>query len=91
MVFDRRQAERSGGILIDVCVRRAAPAGAAAGGSLVVGPDLGKHGGRSARVPYEPVGTVDQVESLHDRGLLGDRHPHVMLADGLPVELPAAP
>ncbi len=45
MVFDRRQAERSGGILINVFVRRAALARAAAGGSLVVGPDLSKHGG----------------------------------------------
>jgi hypothetical protein len=37
-----------------------------------------------------PVGVVDQVESLHDRGLLGDRDPHVLLVDGLPVALPAA-
>ena len=38
-----------------------------------------------------PVGVVDQVESIHDRGLLGDRHPDVPLVDGLPATLPAIP
>ena len=36
-------------ILINVWVRRSALAGAAAGGSLVVGPDLGQHGGAGSR------------------------------------------
>jgi hypothetical protein len=70
---------------------------AAAGGSLVVGPDLSKQGGPgkqasgcSADGPYAPVGVIDQIEALHDRGLMGDREPHVLLADGLSVALPAA-
>jgi hypothetical protein len=64
----------------------------------VVGEDFGERGGagkqrqrRAADSPGMPVTLIDQVESLHDRGLVNDRQTQVLSCQGSSVDLPTMP